>query len=285
MSRSLCMGSINKEHARLLQQLTQRIGWNFTSEQVNMFLSVKGTWVGHWLEDELVSSAALFQYGQKLASLGIVMVDPNHRGKGLGKQVIQQCLDVAARTGSPVTLVATAEGYPLYKRLGFQTMGQIHRFERIQTENDVHPIEAKDILPVIVNDLEYLTMLDEIVIGANRKDVYRILLQNIDRAFKIRDTCGDLQGFGLALRKHNVLAVGPLMATSPDVARGLVEALASSWDGIVRIDVPGEQTWFMALLKEHGFQETMVSPVMMIHGDRLPGQREQLFGIADPALG
>ncbi len=75
------------------------------------------------------------------------------------------------------------------------------------------------------------------------------------------------------------------MATSPDVARGLVEALASSWDGIVRIDVPGEQTRFMALLKEHGFQETMVSPVMMIHGDRLPGQREQLFGIADPALG
>ncbi len=42
MSRSLCMGSINKEHAHLLQQLTQRIGWNLTSQQVNMFLSVQG---------------------------------------------------------------------------------------------------------------------------------------------------------------------------------------------------------------------------------------------------
>ncbi len=284
MSRSLCMGSIKKEHAHLLQQLTRRIGWNFTSQQVNMFLSVKETWVGHWLKDQLVSSAALFQYGQKLASLGIVMVDPNHRRKGLGKQAVQQCLNVAALAGSPVTLVATPEGYPLYHALGFQTIGQIHRFERIQTENDVHPVETKDMLPVVETDLEDLTRLDEIVIGANRQDVHRILLQNIERGFKIRDTRGELQGFGLAVCRHNVLAVGPLMATSSDEAVRLVETLTSSWNGKVRIDVPGEQTRFMAQLRKIGFQETMVSPVMIIHGDRLPGQRAQLFGIADPAL-
>lgn len=65
----------------------------------------------------------------------------------------------------------------------------------------------------------------------------------------------------------------------------LVQAFRTTWHGALRIDVSNHQEDFRAILKGYGFDETMVSPLMTLSGAPLPGHMENMFAIADPALG
>lgn len=51
------------------------------------------------------------------------MVDPDHQRKGIGAKLLRTVVDVSDDGKLPNFLVASAEGYELYKRLGFEDLG------------------------------------------------------------------------------------------------------------------------------------------------------------------
>ena len=73
---------------------------------------------------KVVSTAAIFPYST-LASLGVVMVDPDYRRRGLATRLVDAC--ISAVPDRPILLVATEEGKPLYEKLGFKTVGTLDK--------------------------------------------------------------------------------------------------------------------------------------------------------------
>ncbi|GMA64188.1 GNAT family N-acetyltransferase [Alicyclobacillus fastidiosus] len=276
---------ITKDDGLALQNLAHSVGWNFTTGQTNLFISPAGKLFGYRFEGNLVASAGIYIYGSALASLGVVIVHSGIQRKGLGKSIVKHCLIEAERVGAPVMLVATEQGFPLYKSLGFQTIGNIHRFEVSKLLEDIRINGAFQVDQVQEGDLDQLIALDETVIGANRSRLYPVLFSNMECGYVVRNSQNTVVGFGLAGRRNNVLVVGPMVADTQDVALTLMRTFVSGWSGPVRIDVPSQQEKFMKHLLTYGFEEKMISPLMILNAHELGGKRDQLYGIADPVFG
>lgn len=58
--------------------------------------------------------------------LGIIAVDPFHRGRGLGGRLMAHCLDLVDRDGTPAYLESTsATNITLYERAGFEKLAEV----------------------------------------------------------------------------------------------------------------------------------------------------------------
>src|SRR5262249_54424568 len=63
--------------------------------------------------------------GGKAAAIGMMLVAAAHEGQGLGRRLMEHAL---ARLGPvPTLLYATAQGRPLYERLGFVEVDAVHK--------------------------------------------------------------------------------------------------------------------------------------------------------------
>lgn len=274
-----------KDDGPALRNLARSVGWNFTTVQTELFISPAGKLFGHRYEGNLVSSAGIYIYSATLASLGVVIVHPDFQRKGLGKGIVKHGLMEAQQAGVPVMLVATAQGLPLYQSLGFQAIGYIHRLQVSQPPEGIEANEDLQVDYVEEHHLDQLIAFDEVVMGANRRWLYPLLFSHRECGYVVRNSQNTLVGFGLAVRRNNVLVVGPVVADSQAVALTLIRRFALGWAGPVRIDVPSQQQKFMKELLRHGFEEHMASPLMLLNAQELGGKREQLYGIVDPVFG
>jgi GNAT superfamily N-acetyltransferase len=267
-----------------LVTLSERIQWDYSRAEVRNFFAV-GTVYGHRCHDgHLVSCAGVFPYGSDLASIGIVIVSPEFQGQGLGKALVSHCLSQTNRT--PTTLISTAEGLRLYQSLGFETVAYLHKLSSdtpvtIRFEKP----RAVDIHPMSRVDLEDVAALDRKVIGADRS---RFLFNRLEIAYSgttLRDGNGTLQGFGLAILRHHLLILGPIVAIDEVSALAIVSQLTTGWAGAVRVDVPDCQKGFYSCLLRAGMREEDTPPIMLLNASQLPGQRQLLHAIAAQAFG
>lgn len=277
--------NLNGQDTTDLQLLAKSVGWTFTAGQAGLYLSSGRMVFGYRHQGRLIASAGIYIYGSQLASLGIVIVHSKFQRLGLGKRIVKQCLTEAERTNVPVALVATEQGSPLYKSLGFQTIGHIHRFEADDVRHDQIHTQMKGVSNLGKGDLTQVIRLDETVFGAHRQEVYEGLFRNIHTGAVLRDENGTVRGFALSVHRGDLLVIGPVIAEKEEAAINLVRSVCVGWKGRVRIDVPNEQTSFMMHLSKTGFNEQMVSPVMVLGANGLPGQRNWVYGIVDPVFG
>lgn len=88
--------------------LSSYIGWDYNREEIETIFNA-GIVYGVWNErEELIASAAIILYGEKLASIGMVIVHQIIRER-IGKIITEACVkSVSAHT--PIMLIATDEG-------------------------------------------------------------------------------------------------------------------------------------------------------------------------------
>ncbi|GJC87802.1 hypothetical protein ColLi_10640 [Colletotrichum liriopes] len=78
---------------------------------------------GHPREDEMDECYVNAVNGRKHSYVKSIMVDPRCQRKGIGAKLLQTVVDFSDAEDIPTFLVASAEGYSLYKRLGFEDLG------------------------------------------------------------------------------------------------------------------------------------------------------------------
>ena len=238
-----------------------------------------------------MSSGALFDYGDSLRSIGMVLVAPPHRRRGLARAVMDRCLSMAGRR--PTMLIATAMGESLYVDLGFAEVGRVARMAcdsavagaESAAAGAVSAARGERLPSISTADVHAVLELDRMACGADRSALLRSLLARAAATAVVRRASGAIRAFGIALRQRDQLVVAPLIAPNTSDAVTLFLSLAGGCAGPVRLDVPTRQEAFLSALAALGLTQGPSAPIMLLGAGSLPGRREQIYAIASRGFG
>ncbi|KZE41959.1 acetyltransferase [Brevibacillus parabrevis] len=267
--------------------LSDSVGWDYDEAEIRTILSI-GTVFGHKDDsDKIVSSAAIIEYEDGLATIGMVIVHSSCRGLGYGRDLMEACMQ-AVSGDTTVMLVATPDGEPLYHRLGFATAAHIHKFLR-RSNTPVVPPAAKagpyQIALMEESDLERVVELDQGALGSRRSLFVQMRKAQAARCLVAKDASGTVVGYGFAVQGPINLIAGPIVAQDADMAIQLFCKLIQDHAGQVRIDVPDGQEAFLAFLEQNGFQKASRPPVMVANAKSLPERNGSYFAIGAQIYG
>jgi GNAT superfamily N-acetyltransferase len=267
--------------------LRAMMGWNQTLQDWERFLSCEpdGCFVAEW-DGAAVGTATTSCYGSELGWIGMLLVHPDHRRRGIGSALLQHGLDQLHRRGVRcVKLDATPLGQPVYERVGFQPEQSLTRWER-QGSASVPFRQLGRVKVGEPTDLQPMVVLDRTVFGQERGPILAALAQQARRVSVVKRPDGRLEGFGMLREGTRADYLGPLVACSSELAAHLVgDLLCHALGRPIFWDVLNENRAATALAGDLGFSPQR-SLLRMFHGAN-PGQGDvqRQFAIVDPALG
>ena len=209
-------------------ELSAMAGWNQVEADWEFFLrnDSRGNFLATYNGDP-VGTTTTVTYGQSLAWIGMVLVHPDFRRKGIGKDLMKHALKYL-QSQKLVGLDATESGRPLYEKLGFMMSEFIGRF-LFMGKRESKPTDSSEVIRN-TSDLAEITAMDHTFFGFDRS---RILVNIRDRGGPVYSNFkeGKIQG-SLFLRKGlNAWQIGPLWAHSEADARMLLSSAMDNLEG------------------------------------------------------
>lgn len=164
----------------------------------------------------LAGTTTALRHGSQLAWIGMVLVPPIFRRRGVARGLVRHALAWLSRCGNTVTgLDATSMGYSLYRQLGFRDVEWIERWERLPRRMKVEAGCKKSVaLP------ESLLALDQESCGYDRSTLLRDFSDDpsVERVHTDR-------GFAFGRPGSGAWQAGPCVASSERDAEALLRGL------------------------------------------------------------
>ena len=232
--------------------------WNQTAQDWRRFLdaSPNGCFVAQ-VDSRIVGTATTIRYEDKFAWIGMVLVDPEYRGRGIGTRLLEKAIAFLDEAKIPtMKLDATPLGKPLYEKLGFVTEYEIERLVLKRDAEDLPPSPPMQAQGPISNpELDLVVAQDRELFGANRGDLLKSLRRDAPELTSAVWNGGKLQGYVFGRKGSFADHIGPLMATNRESCQRLVAAFlqASTRENLI-IDWLKTNTVAADLLGRHGFR-------------------------------
>ena len=231
----IAIHAFNDRDIPLGLELCRFAGWNQLAEDWRRLLALglERVFVAE-CEGRPCATASIVCYGAELGWIGMILVHPEYRRRGIAGALMQHCLDRLDAAQVPCAkLDATEAGRQVYLKIGFEDERPICRY--------TGPAQAKALacaLPRIeAGDWEGIARLDFDAFGAVRLRLLQLLAKDGDTA--LAKTGREIRGYGFARRGHNASFLGPLVADGPGTARRLAAALLAGlprgevyWDAL-----------------------------------------------------
>ncbi len=268
--------------------LSQIAGWNQTAADWDLFLkaSPEGCFVAE-LDEKVCGTVTTISYENRFAWIGMVLVDPQHRSKGIGTKLLETAIrHLDDRKISTIKLDATPQGKPLYERMGFLSEYEIERWTLRRTITDVAVADGPSQYETLAPLPDSIIETDREAFGADRSFLLMNLHQNAPEfTTEIRNN-GVLQGYALVRRGLFADHLGPWLAKNTSSARNLLEAfLARSRRETLVVDCLKENNVAVSLLKSCGFTYSRLLTRMYRGTNTYPGRPEILCAILGPEFG
>jgi predicted GNAT family N-acyltransferase len=279
------LGKLNKDDIPGLLALSQSVKWDYDEHDFDTIIK-SGRVFGHRTnEGRIVSCSAIIPYDNKLATIGMVIVNKEFRGQGLGKEITMKCIEAVSKDTS-IMLIATEEGKPLYEKLGFVTVDYIHKY-LCKSYTSTKPItnSAVVIEEYQPRNFNEVVKIDEEAYGGKRSLFLRNRIHQSNQCLVVKDPSAIIIGYGLSISGSKNLILGPIVAPDKTVGAVLLDKLASGQPRILRIDVPSGNEAFRGFLENSGFKKVNKAPIMLLHSDTMPARNHTLFGIAAQIFG
>ena len=265
-------------------RLKRAARWNQTEDDWRLFLTVnpEGCFAAEQ-DGRVVGTVTTIVYGGRVAWIGMVLVDPEFRRRGIARRLMETAIEHLA--GCPVLkLDATPEGRHVYAGMGFENEYGLRRLT-VETLPPVTRSEG-EVSPVAPEAVERIVDLEAEVFGADRGAVVRAFCRNApDLAWQLTEG-GKVKGFCLGRRGSTFVQIGPLVAGTLDQAVSLCRAVLGGLGGrAVVLDVPDAQALFRKWLLGLGFAEQRPFIRMFRGENRYPGIPDRRFAIAGPEIG
>ncbi|HSW18934.1 MAG TPA: GNAT family N-acetyltransferase [Ramlibacter sp.] len=257
-------------------------GWNpglhdaetfFAADPQGFFIGTQG--------GEPVASISVVRYEPGFAFLGLFIVRPQWRGRGLGRALWQHAIAYAA--GRQVGLDGVVAQQPNYRKAGFELAWRNVRYEGrggAQAPDDARLVDLAGV-PVAT-----VSAYDKAYFPAERTAFLRAWLTQPDAAVRGWIEDGQLQGWGLIRRCCSGWKIGPLFADRERIAESLFDALCSlaGADEAVVLDLPEVNPAALALAQRHHMR--MVFETARMYTGRPPAvNMHGLYGVTSFELG
>ncbi|MBX2871514.1 MAG: GNAT family N-acetyltransferase [Saprospiraceae bacterium] len=283
MEQPIKLIPLQPQHIPLGMQLKSWANWNQVEADWRLLLQLSkgGTFVAT-IQGKPVGTAVTIHY-HTFFWIGMVLVNPTYRGKGVGTYLLKAALAYAKPEGA-VMLDATALGQPLYQSLGFQAIGEVARLERntptlfsIPPHYNIQAMRQKDLGLVIGYDQDKIQFRRALLL----QDFYERA-----PAFAFKALQGEtLMGFCLGRSGSHFHHIGPIVADNREVAQALLaQALLAAPRRPLIIDVPIREKDWLAYLVERGFTMQRSFTRMCIGDQQHVHESLQQYAIAGPAL-
>ncbi|WP_313679327.1 GNAT family N-acetyltransferase [Pantoea vagans] len=278
---SLTIRAMTPDDIETCFTLTQVLKWPHRREDWQLALQLgEGTVIEE--QGKLIGSAVLWRWGDHAATVGLVIIDNQQQGRGLGKQLMLAQLEKVPDVN--VRLHATEMGKGLYEKLGFVSCGEIrqHQTRAVTTLPEVVIPAGLKLRPATAADHGMLVTLDQLAHGMHRPALIDHLLRDSQTVI-LEDAQQQIQGFASLRRFGHGWAIGPVIAAVFPAAQALVASLMQSLQGeFLRIDTDAALP-MAAWLESLGIPQ-VDAPTTMVRGTPWTPQSMQAFGLMTQAM-
>jgi ribosomal protein S18 acetylase RimI-like enzyme len=261
-------------------------GWNQTMNDWKLlFENPENVCIVAETDNRVAGTATALNHENKIAWIGMVLVDKSLRGRGAGKMLLENIINRLKHVES-VKLDATPAGEPLYRKLGFIEEHKIFRMTADYLNYSSEMVHSEEPDKIDKDNLSEVTKLDGKIFGAGRHYLLMNLLsENPGRAFYFeKDNSPESYIFGRAGSRFNY--IGPVCALTQESARNLIlKALKSLNDHNIAIDILADKVGMISWLESIGFVKQRHFIRMYLKTNPYPGIVKNQYLISGPEFG
>ena len=235
--------------------------------------------------NKVAGTATALVHSMNLAWIGMVLVDREMRGRGIGKMLMVEIIRNLKKIES-VKLDATPAGLPLYRKLGFIEECELHRM--VNKSVSFKKFTEPDNCPVNIDSItfEEVLKLDKEIFGSSRSSLLNYLFQNYpEKAFHIIRS-GKIDGYISGREGTRYSYIGPAVSFSAESGRLLIIKALKSLEGKpVALDVLHDKQDLITWLESAGFEKQRSFIRMYLKSNRYCGNLDHQYLISGPEFG
>lgn len=283
---SLRIRLFTKEDIVFADSLRTLAGWNQTQEDWLRFLNHQpdGCFIAEW-DGQPVGTATTTVYEDKVAWIGMVLVHPDARRRGIGRALLEHCIAFLKPRVACIKLDATPLGKTLYDTLGFKDEWTLRRWETNHVELPANPMKYR-VRRWRDEDTDALQVLDTELFGVIRWPMVRRITWQVARPLVALTPKRRINAYGIVRKGSRARYFGPVVAESVAAAGPLMKAfLVDLPDQPIFWDIPDQNTCAVELAQRLGFKPQRPLIRMFLGENRWPGDPQKIFALAGPEIG
>lgn len=265
-------------------ELKNLAGWNQLPVDWERFIEWEpdGCFLATW-DGQRAGTATTINYEGRFGWVGMVLVHPDMRRKGIGTALLMRCIEYLESAGvDAMKLDATPAGKQLYDTLGFVDEYTVERHSATATAHG--PQEG--VAPMTEDHVSAVREVDLAAFGADRSRVFD-RLQREDRTSAFVALEGSqVTGYVFVRPGMNADYIGPWVARDADSAERLLRQALSAVSGkTVFVDISLAHDRAAPSVAKHGFERQRTFTRMFRGCNTCPGRTELVYGVAGVEIG
>ena len=266
---------LREEDLEFVDEFVQLAGWNQLRADWLRVLRYepKGCFAA-FSAKRLIGTVTTTTYGTDLAWIGMMLVHPDFRRRGVATALMQRSVSyLRDRHVGCIKLDATPEGQFVYEQLGFVAEWKFHRWERSadQPAEIIRPNHG-------VSQVGQPEQVDRIAFGADRS-VFLKLLQ--EGSFTISND----KGFDMIRSGRRASYLGPVTTETTERAERFIRGLVGPLTGRIFWDIPGPNITAQQLARQLGFHPIRELTRMALGQMQTAPNISMQYAIAAPETG
>lgn len=255
-------------------------GWNPGLDDAAAFQPADPEgFIGTFIGNEMVAAISAVAYGGDFGFIGLYICRPDMRGKGHGKAVWNAGMKRLA--GRTIGLDGVAAQLANYRRQGFRPAYETIRFSG---RGAIPAVRSEGLRPVTTQLVPDIIAYDARCFPAPRRAFLQRWAQPPHHGLAAIGARGTT-GYAVARHCRVGFKIGPLFADDLDTALHLLDGLSEACQGgDLHIDVPADNTGFIAALEAAGFAPTFTT-TRMYKGPAPKLEPSRIFGVTTLELG
>jgi len=283
---------LKRQDLDFVHESTQREQWGHTKRDVERCFVYEpdGCFVAEHASQK-VGHVFTINYGE-LGWIGLLIVNPEHRGKGVGTLLMEKAIHYLGEKGTKtIGLDAVGKAVPVYQRFGFKKAYDSLRFRKQQLEKEKQEtFTTTNIRPLKKDDLKTVAEFDSKIFGANRTRVLQALYNDFEKQCWIAKRNHKILGYIINRKDENVYRIGPWVCRPKhlETAKALLEVCmnAAEEDAVeMYVGVLATNLDAVELVESLGFSQTPKSVRMFMGTPTQTADAMGIYGIAAPEIG
>ncbi len=282
---SLPLTPLDLDGVRTLVAWARDEGWNPGPGDADVFYATDpGGFYGFVEENTLIAGGAIVSYGGAFGFMGLFIVRPGLRGRGIGRSLWYRRRDrliERLRPGAAIGMDGVVAMQPFYEKGGFRIAFRDMRFEGM---GEALPADGR-VSAILPEDFPAVAAYDLRCFGFPRPAFLRPWLRLPgNEMFKFVED-GVLKGFAVVRKAASGYKVCPLFADDVRVAEALYRACLNAVPGeALYIDVPAANAAAVRMLETSGARQVFEC-ARMYCGDPPDADIGKTYGITTFELG